>query len=230
MRRLSAGLVVLALAAVPQVPANAATRSVCTGVKGCKVVASADIDGDGRSDQVGVASRGITKAGGGTIKVRVKTAKGKVLQTTGSQALWGYQPFHGVASIDGERGKEIVVGDSVGAHTLQWRIVTYRNGKLVSLKPPPGTWILRPSRWTTDGSATTHIGWSRKVSSKGKISLVHKTAVGDPGRGGTGRTTTYLWKSGRWVKTSSVKKKYSSFKAATAIEGWHIKGLRVWPK
>ena len=32
------------------------------------------------------------------------------------------------------------------------------------------------------------------------------------------------------MKTSSVKKKYSSFKAATAIEGWHIEGLRVWPK
>ena len=194
------------------------------------MVAEADIDGDGKADQVGVVAKGITEQAGGTIAVRVRTAVGKTLQTTGSDVSWYYQPFHGLAAIDGRAGKEIVVGDLTGAHSFQWRVVTYRKGALVTLAPPPGSGLTRPSRWATDGSYSFHYGWARRVSDKGVVTLVRKEAVRDEtGPGATGRTNTYQWKSGAWVKRTSTKKHYPSLKAAAAIDGWHVKGLPVWP-
>lgn len=148
-------------------------------MQGCKVVATADIDGDGRTDQVGILARDITKQSGGTITVRVRTATGKTLQTTGGDVSWYYQPFHGVADVDGRTGKEIVVGDLTGAHSFQWRVVTYRNGRLVTLAPPAGSGLTRDSRWATDGSSSFHYGWSRRVSDKGVVTLVRKHAERD---------------------------------------------------
>src|SRR4051812_27058258 len=80
-------------------PASAASTTVCTGVEGCRVVASGDIDGDGRADQVGIVAKNITSSADGTITVRVRTASNKVLQTTGSDVSWPVGPFHGLAAI-----------------------------------------------------------------------------------------------------------------------------------
>src|SRR6478752_2662823 len=88
-------------------PASAASTTVCTGVAGCRVVASGDIDGDGRADQVGIIAENVTSEDGGTITVRVRTATNKTMQTTGGDVYWPNRAFQGIAAIDGVRGKEI---------------------------------------------------------------------------------------------------------------------------
>jgi len=212
-------------------PASAASTTVCTGVEGCRVVASGDIDGDGRADQVGIVAKNITSSADGTITVRVRTASNKVLQTTGSDVSWPVGPFHGLAAIDGVPGKEIIVGDFTGAHALQWRVVTYRKGRLVTLPPPPHSSLTRSSRWATDGSYSVQLGWSRHVSKTGVVYLKKKEALRkESGHGHVGKTTVYRWKSGKWVKTSTRKVRYKTDKAAFKIGGWHLRGLAVWPK
>ena len=210
-------------------PASAASTTVCTGVTGCRVVASGDIDGDGRVDQVGIVARNVTSSSG-TITVRVRTATNKIMQTTGSKvSFWYNRPFQGIAAIDGVPGKEIVVGDLTGAHAMQWRVVTYRKGRLVTLPPPPGSGLTRSSRWATDGSYSFQLGWSRSVSSKGVVNLKRKDAHrNQSGRGHMGKTSVYRWKSGKWVKASTKKVRYKTEKAAFAVGGWHLRGLPVW--
>ena len=211
--------------------ASAVTTTVCTGIRGCRVVASGDIDGDGRADQVGIVSRNVTSSSG-TITVRVRTATNKIMQTTGSKvSFWYNRPYQGIAAIDGVPGKEIVVGDLTGAHAMQWRVVTYRKGRLVTLPPPPGSGLTRSSRWATDGSYSFQLGWSRRVSAKGVVYLKKKDALrNQSGRGHVGKTTVYRWKSGNWVKTSAKKVHYKSDKTAFAVGGWHLRELPRWPK
>jgi hypothetical protein len=234
MKKSLAALAALALPlslAVAGVPAHAATPTACTGVSGCKIVTSSDIDGDTRNDSVGVASTGLKDDlwGVGSITVRVRTATGRVMQTTGSEVDWYYAPYQGVAAIDGVKGNEIVVGDTAGAHALQFRVITVRSGKLVSLSPPPGSSLTRSSRWATDGSYSYQMGWSRTVSPNGKVTLTRKLAERQGIQKHNGQTNTYEWKSNKWVKASSKKVVYRSDKSAYAIGGWHIRGVRVFP-
>src|SRR4051794_39512006 len=68
---------VLAAVAVASIPgpagqATAAARNVCTGVAGCKGVAKVDVNGDGKTDQVGVVRSGTAEDG--RVTVRVLTA------------------------------------------------------------------------------------------------------------------------------------------------------------
>ena len=101
-------------------------------------------------DSVGVTSRGVTGENG-KITVRVRRADGRIMQTTGDKVHWAPKPFIGAAPVDGVRGAEILVGDSVGAHYEQFRMITYRRGKLVTAPPPPKAGISnRPSRWGID--------------------------------------------------------------------------------
>ena len=72
--------VAVASIAVPAGQATAAARNVCTGVAGCKVVAKVDVNGDGKSDQVGVVRSGTAEDG--KITVRVLTAGGRLLKTS----------------------------------------------------------------------------------------------------------------------------------------------------
>jgi len=216
--------VAVASIAVPAGQATAAARNVCTGVAGCKVVAKVDVNGDGKSDQVGVVRSGTAEDG--KITVRVLTAGGRLLKTSNALTFWGGgNGWFGAAAIDGRRGAELVVGSTAGAHTEFFRVITYRSGKLVTLKAParlPGS----ASRWTMDCAYSSNIGVSRSVR-KGVRYLTVRTAVrNDSGVGHHGRTTVYRWKSSRWVQLSTKAVRYRSDQSAFKICGWHIKGLR----
>jgi hypothetical protein len=119
------GALVASGGGTPAVAASpaAAPKTVCTGVPHCTIAASADIDGDEMADQIGIVGRDLTTPDG-SIVVRVRTATGRTMQTTGSDVNWYTDAFHGVAPIDGRAGMEIVVGDLVGAHAIQERVVT----------------------------------------------------------------------------------------------------------
>ena len=218
----------LGLSSLLASPAHAAAATACTGVTRCEVVSSADVDGDGKADSVGVVFKKPTDAGPGSITVRLRTATGVQSATTGKDVYWPLKPFFGVAAVDGRPGKEIVVGDDIGAHAEQFRVVTYRKGDLVTLASPPGSGLTRPSRWGIDSSLRFHVGFKRTVSKKGVVSIIRKEAVSNNAfTRASGTKTTWVWKSGGWVKKSRVKVSYSQ-EAVYKIEGWHVKGLPVY--
>ena len=209
-------------------PAHAAAATACTGVTRCEVVSSADVDGDGKADSVGVVFTKPTDAGPGSITVRLRTATGVKSATTGKDVYWYGKAFFGAAAVDGQPGKEIVVGDLMGAHSEQVRVVTFRGGRLVTLASPPGFGITRPSRWAVDASIFSHVGIRRTVSDTGVVSVTRRAALSnDSATRARGTKSTWVWKSGTWVEKSTVT---ISCTQATAegFEGWHVKGLPVY--
>ncbi|CAA9407757.1 MAG: hypothetical protein AVDCRST_MAG75-2545 [uncultured Propionibacteriaceae bacterium] len=204
---------------------------VCTGIPGCTKVATVDVDGDDQPDQVGIVSN--KPAAGGTITVQVQTATGQTMQTTSTNVRWfAKSPWFGAAPVDGEAGVELVIGDQMGAHFQQFRVITYRDGKLVTLKAPAAgeyksTNTDPTDRWGVDGSYSFNMGIFRKESAEGEVTVTMKTAFrSDSGKGHTGQTRVYRWYSGEWVTVSTKNVRYTSDKDAFALSGWHVKGLR----
>jgi hypothetical protein len=231
---------VLSLALLPIAGADAtapgpdvqtAARNVCTGVASCTRVADVDVDGDRRTDQVGVVSRQI--ADGGTVTVRVQTATGRTMRTTSKDVRWfGAQAWFGAAALDGRRGAELVIGDQMGAHFQQFRVLTHRDGRLVTLPAPAVGWYKSTNtattpRWGVDGSYSFNTGFSRKVTADGVVTLTTTSAMRkDSGIGHRGQTRTYRWESDRWVRVSTTNVRYTDDESAYAVGGWHVKGLR----
>lgn len=214
-----------AAAAVPREPA----ATVCTGVSGCRMVATVDVDGDGQQDQIGLIDRSL--ADGGSITVRVRTATRHILQTTGHDVHWFGQPFLGAVPLDGAAGAEIVVGAMMGANYEEFRVVTYRDGRLVTLKAPPAEWTraglaASTPRWGIDGSYSFNSGVYRHLSADGVVSLTRKTADrNSSGRGFHGHTATYRWAAGRWSIASSLTTHYATDRSVRHLGGWHVVGL-----
>jgi hypothetical protein len=211
-------------------PVQAApVATVCSGVPTCTRVAKVDVDGDGRPDQVGVASS--KPEDGGSITVRVRTANGLTTQTTGRKVRWFGKSFFGAAPLDGEDGAELFVGDTMGAHYEQFRVITFRNGKLVTLNAPPLVWSKTGAhaftpRWGVDGSWAFNTGVTRRESAKQGVTVTMKSLERrESGRGHTGHATTYRWQQGQWVHVSSRTLRTTD-KAAYAAGGWHVQGLR----
>ena len=206
-----------------------AGTDVCAGVTGCSRVASVDVDGDGSADQVGVASRKL--AGGGSITVRVRTATGHTLQTTGRDVVWFAKPFHAAAPLDGEPGAEIFVGDTMGANYEQFRVITYREGRLVTLEAPPAAWTKAgmsqaTPRWGIDGSYSFSSGVVRTVSSQGTVTLTMKALERNAsGTGHSGHVTSYRWHDGAWQNVSARSVGSASDRTAFASGGWHVPGV-----
>lgn len=223
MKKIAATVVAaVALSGAPAVMTSAsAAPGVCSGVKSCKVVARVDVDGDGRKDQVGLVQR-TSYPQNGTITVRVRTAKGRTMKTS-HKATWYGSAWHGAAKIDGRAGRELVVGSSAGAHAKFFRVVTYRSGKLVTLKAPGGA-----RTWWIDGSYSMNAGWFRSTS-KGKVYMTSKTAVRNWSSSGHDlRTTKYQWKSNRWKRVSSTRNPRATNRSAYATAGWHVPNLKKY--
>jgi hypothetical protein len=229
-----AGLTVLGAGPAAQLSAGPAAQlsarpgavdaTVCTGVPHCTRVATVDVDGDHHADQVGIVPGGSRRHK--TVTIRVRTATHRVLRTTSSVTGWGSSPWFGAAPVDGRAGAELVVGSTAGAHYEQFRVVTYRKGRLTTLGSPPA--LPGPtSRWGVDGSFSSNIGVFRAVSTKGVVTATIRTAERNAsGTGHTGRTTVYRWRSGAWREVSTRVVRYSTDRAAYAVGGWHVKGLK----
>jgi hypothetical protein len=195
----------------PVAPARPAT-GVCVGVQDCEVVASPDVDGDGVRDQVGF------------VVVHVKTATGERLRR-GQDVLWFPRgEFYGAAPIDGRPGDELVVGTTMGAHTLFFTTLTVQNGRLERLAPPGGE-----REWMIDGAFSFHAGVTRQVQNGRAV-----VTLRDAGRQGVrpvfvGHDRTYVWRAGGWQPQSTTRERYRGEDAVAEVGGWHVRGLPRFP-
>lgn len=202
--------------------------AVCSGVAHCTTAARVDVDGDGRADQVGVAGERL--ADGGSVTVRVRTATGRLLKTTGHDVHWFAKPYFGAVAVDGEPGAEIVVGDTMGANYEQFRVVTYRDGRLVTLKAPPAQWTRAglsraASRWGVDGSYSFNDGVERTVVAGVATLTMTSASRNDSGTGHTSHRTSYRWADGAWSETSTRTTRHATDAEVAGVGGWHVPGL-----
>lgn len=229
----------LALSSVPTQAAGPAApvQTACSGVSRCAVVDHVDVDGDGTADSIGVVATSVdtSKGGrGGTVQVRVRTAAhGLLTKTTRGVQWFGGEPvFLGAASLDGKRGAEVVVGQTMGAHFQHFRVLTYRSGALVWLSSPKAPAKTRSldtdtSVWAVDGSYSFNTGIARRRSPQGVFVTVTALERKASGHGHRGWKSTYRWSSTGWVLMSSTVVERGT-KAAYSTAGWHVAGLPVF--
>lgn len=201
------------------VPGPASAASACTGLSGCKIVSRADVDGDGRADQIGVR----IKTSGGTARntVRVRTAKGRLMSSQVTVQPWA-KAWHGAARIDGRAGYELVIPRNGQSEYHSYSVLTYRDGRLTALKSPTKAWT-----WDIVVEYFGATGWSRSTKN-GQTFVTRKTAwrVGETNRFDL-RTTTYRWNNGAWSRpVSTTRNKRASEKAAYGTFGWNIPYLK----
>lgn len=201
------------------VPSSASAASACTGLSGCKIVSRADVDGDGRADQVGVRIK--SSGSKATNTVRVLTAKGRLMSSQVTVDPWS-KSWHGAARIDGRSGYELVIPTNGQTEYRTYRVLTYRDGRLVTLKTPQSAWS-----WDIVAEYSGYTGWSRSTRD-GKVLVTRKTAyrVDETSRFDL-RTTTYQWKNGAWSRpVASTRNARASQKAAESVFGWNIPYLK----
>jgi hypothetical protein len=205
--------------AVAAPPDAVAAAGVCTDVARCQVVARTDVDGDARRDEVGFVVESKRH-----VAVLVRTASGRLLRR-GLDTLWFPRgEFFGAAPIDGHAGAELVVGTTMGAHTLFFTTLTARSGRLVRLPPPGGQ-----DEWMIDAAYSFHAGVTRDVRDGRAVVVLH-----DAGREGaaprfSGRDRSYVWRAGAWRHLRTVRTRYRGEQQVSAVGGWHVPGLPRMP-
>jgi hypothetical protein len=117
----------------------------------------------------------------------------------------------------------------MGAHTLQFRVLTYRDGQLNTLRAPRALRRTGQSRetstWTVDSSYSFQVGVDRSVS-RGRVFLTVKSSERNAsGRGHTGWTVRYQRTGGDWKAVSIKKVRYPTDRAASAVGGWRVRGI-----
>ena len=214
----------LAISSASAAETRAAGPGVCAGVRGCHVVARADVNGDGSRDAVGIARRGGNGSPHGAVLVRVKTEASAILATRWPTSYWYGPVFQGATGLDGRSGEEIVIARTSGAHTSLYRVVAWRNGSLVTLDAPG-----RGRSWIVDSAYTISFGWQRRAGEPvGTIRRRVALRDADPDARFTGRVATYRWSAGRWDKVASKKIYPLSDRRAYSWGGFHIPGLPRW--
>jgi hypothetical protein len=204
---------------------QAVGRGVCTGVRGCHVVARADVNGDGAVDVIGVARRGANGAPRGAVIVRVKTGPGSIVSVRRPTEYWGGHLWQGRAFLDGHKGKELVVGFTSGAHYQAFRALTWRRGSLVTLNAPG-----RGKFWGIDGAVWVAMGWQRRHHDPvGTIRKRVAIRTGDPIHSPfKGRITTFKWRHDGWHRVSFRTVYPLPDHVAYSWGGFQVPGLQRW--
>jgi len=200
---------------------NDPVSGVCADVAGCRVVAHADINGDGRRDSVGLVREGVDGGADGSVSVRVQVAPSRVVAARGPLEYWYGPVWNGVAPLDGRKGSEIVVGRVMGAHAKLYRALTWRNGGLETLDAPG------PNRaWPIDAAYSVSMGWLHRPTERNGLvrSLVAERNMTTLRWRGT--VTTYRWSHGSWNRRGSKTFKALREKVAFSWAGFHVPGLK----
>lgn len=231
------------LVAAPSASAGSAATGVCTGVSSCLVMGKADIDGDGRADQIGIVNKrvdGVRYAGTrGSATVRVRTATGKTLTTSTTGITWySSNAYFDEAPIDGRGGSEIIIGTKRGAllgdadygdrwgrmNWSEFRVITYRDGKLTTLQSPAADSTSGRYRWRVYASGPS-VGFSRVLSS-GRTFVVRSRSDISYVTGDLFITrVTYRWTGTGWSKYRTTKAPTTDA-GAHAIAWWRMSGIR----
>ncbi len=198
---------------------------VCAGVSGCRVMANADVNGDGLRDVIGMARRGGNAAGNGSVIVRVKTGPGKIVSKRSETEYWYGPLWQGVASLDGRNGKEIVLGHTTGAHFQSYRALTWRHGELVTLSAPG-----RDTYWGIDGAVWISMGWQRLATDpmgtvRKRVAVRTGEATSSPFKG---KITTFRWRPGGWDVIGTRTIYPLRDRTAYSWGGFHVPGLPRW--
>jgi len=200
-------------------------QGVCDGVTGCHVRARADVNGDGSRDVIGIARRGAAGDAAGAVLVRVKVGP-HLIASYRARTEWWYTPvWQGVARLGGgSPGREIVVGNTVGAHTQFYRALTWRHGDLVTLDAPG-----KDRMWMIDGAAGISAGWQRRPNDPvGKIYRRVATRFGDIDGPFKGKVTTFRWAHGRWNRHGTTTNDPLPDARAYSWGGFQVPGLERW--
>ena len=219
---------VLSATTLPGAAAGTETASragVCAGVKRCHRVATIDVDGDRRADQVGWQQLNRKQ-----VRIRVRITGGPVVTRKVNVRLWWPGGQWGDAAwIDGRRGAELLVGSTKGAHTPYYTVLTYRSGRLV-VERSPATGAYGGPQWAIDSSLGGYVGWNRHVSKRGRVTITQRIAF--PNRKGerySGDDVRYVWRGGGWKQTKRTHRTYKNAKRASRIAGWHVGHLQRFP-
>jgi hypothetical protein len=212
----------LAVPTVAAAPENRAGPGVCARVPGCHIVAKGDVSGDGSKDVIGIASRGASGSEGRAVIVRVKTAPDKIVSTRWQSPYWHGPFFNGLTPLDGRAGKEIVVGQTQGAHAQLYRSLTWRHGDVVTLDAPGGS-----PGWLVDAAAMVSYGWQRRaIDPVGTVRRRVADRYDDPEMERfKGRITTYRWTTHGWIVVETRSVYPLSDRRAYSWAGFHIPGL-----
>jgi hypothetical protein len=202
----------------------------------CSRVATVDIDGDGRPDQVALAVVSHTPGGEyssdtTTWTLRVLTATGDLAVVRyGPQMLYGQDVFFAAPAFDGAAGHEIVLRMSPGVHTQWFQIYTWRNGKLARENNPNGTPSYQDAGWAIDQALSEVVGIT--CGSAGGHATITQTllspsaAPGTEPRVFTGTTETWAWLAGLWLRTTkratSIRDDAPGF---PTLGRWHCRGM-----
>ncbi len=198
-----------------------ARPSVCADVTDCHVVTSVDVNGDQRLDQVGW--RQLSQD---YVQIRVRLASGTLLvHRVDVHLWWGGGAWGGAARVDGVPGAELVVGSMQGAHTPMYTMLTYRAGSLIVEQSPSPL----STRWQIDAAWVDYMGWQRHVVDEHAAMTQRIVVRVDGGESFRGHRVTYVWNAGHWVRTTKVAISFPTARAASAIAGFHVTGLKAFP-
>ncbi len=202
---------------------QAAGPGVCAGVNRCRVVAHVDVDGNGTSDAVALARRGKNGGPKGFVYVRVKTASNHIAVARRELPYWYGRAWQGAARLDGRKGHDLVIGHTSGAHTQLFRALTWRAGKLVTLRAPGGE-----SDWVVDGAYRISLGFLRRAGKPaGTLTRLAAERNGDSATF-TGTATDYKWSAGAWKRVRRSTNDHLSEKTAGRWGGFRVPGLSRW--
>ena len=168
-----------------------ADQGVCVGVSGCRTRVSVDVNGDGRRDSVGLASRGADSSRAAI--VRVKTSASRIVSTRWRAPFWSGDLWQGATRLDSRAGHDLMIGQTMGAHTEFFRALTWRNGTLATLDAPG-----HPTYWVIDGAVGVSMGW-RRAAGEAPGTIQQRVAVrtGDPVRSPfKGTINRFRWANG----------------------------------
>jgi hypothetical protein len=156
------------------------------------------------------------------VRVTVRTAAGQVDSKVLNTEYWPRGHWQGAARMDGQRGAELVVGTSVGAHTLWFTVLTWRGGNLVVERNPSSG-----REWAIDAAYNVYYGWLRRViDGRARITERYVTRDGGAGHHWSGRAWTYTWRGGSgWTRSWTRHLSIQGDRKASRIAGWHVTGL-----
>ena len=214
----------LAAALLPAVPAHAA--GPCAGVSRCHVVTRVDVDGNGTRDAVGLVRTGEDGAANGTVTLRVSLGN-RVVTASRPTEYWYGPVWQGAANVDGRRGKELFFGRTQGAHAQLHASLTFRDGRLVTLRAPGRGY---QGLWIVDSSVMYQSGWLRTADDPAGVVRFRHAERNSPPEDSTfsGVVKTFRWTRDGWVRTGIRRFPHAGEDRVSRWGGFHVPGLPRW--